>query len=949
MKFKIKIIAIIALTALLLTCITTHKVDYSALGNPADKVPLNSKTLAGSLSNGLRYYILENSLPEDRAYAALVVNAGSALERDDQRGFAHFIEHLAFLDTARFPDNEITEYLRSLGSRFGANVNAYTSYNETVYHFDLPTETIDGVKRIPERALAILDDWTYAVTFNPEFVESERRVVLEEIRTRAGAMDRVRRITLPVLFKDSAFEDRHVIGLAEVIENAATDQLKEFYNRWYTSDNMALVFVGDFDGKALEAELEKQFNMPSAAQSVNRPRYELPPPKNGNFHVQIVTDPELTDTSFNIYYKQKRSAQRGTIEYYRETILDYLISSMLSLRFQEMEADPQSAAAESWGGIWRWSQNSSFYSLGNQPKTGNAEEALKELLLEKESIRRYGFTQSELERAKLNLVSYMEKQLSEKDRTQSRSFIRGFTNHFLYNEDMADIEWEMDAVNFLLPGIGIKEISQTVKGYFSANDVIVFLIAPQNEEETLPSEERIRAIFRETQNARINPRKDVSLSGELLPSLPFPGTISKEEIDKETGAHIITLSNGATIILKETANRNNEITMYAAANGGMANAKAEEIVSVNLLSEMINVSGLGPYSRTELINKLAGKQVSISFWMSNYSRGFQGSSTTQDINTFFELIYLFFNYPRLEGRAIDAMIDQYRTNLANLDDDPQKVFSRELNKILTGNHPLFLPLELNDMEKVSMHEAMDFLYQCINPADYTFIFTGNINLEVMRELSAVYIASIPKNASMNNWSDPEIQRPSAGRRTIYKGVDQRSIVYLGWFSQGSPVFDEKRNQVSAVLSEYLDIILTDEIREKMGGVYSISAGASVATIPRGENRINVYFVCNPQRADELISAVENSINEILVNPINISTFNKAKEALLMEHQRAIQRNLHIAQSYANSSVIYNTPLNRINRRPDAIRAVTPEDMRKLCAEMVISKPVEVVLFPEGWE
>ena len=949
MKFRYKLFLIIIFSLFIITCVSVPKIDFAGLGAANDKVPLTSRALTGTLSNGLRYFILENSMPENRAHVALVVNAGSVLETETQRGFAHFVEHLAFKGTERFPEMELIDYLRSLGMRFGPDANAYTSYDETVYHFDVPVENINGVKRIPDRALAILDDWTYTVSFNPEDVESEKRVVLEEIRTRSGAMDRVRKITMPAIFSGSAYADRQPIGLANIIENSRPEQLRAFYERWYTSDNMALVFVGDFDGKLLQKELEQHFNMPEALKPVNRPYLEIPPPKKGNFNVEIITDPELTATNYTLYFKQKRSAQRGTIAYYRETIVDYLINSMLSLRFEEKASDPQSAAIDSWGGTWRWSQNAYFYTMGTQPKTGFAEEALTELLLEKESMRRFGFTQNELDRAKINLVSYMEKLLSEKDRMESKSFIRSITSHFLFGEDIADIEWEVNAVNLLLPGIGIKEISRTVNNYFAYDDINLFLIAPEAEKSSLPSADRIRAVFRETRNVRLQVKKDNIITGELLDRVPVRGEIASEEKDEETGANIIILENGARIILQETANKNNEIVLYAAAKGGTANATEETIVSVNLLSEMVNVSGLGPYSRTELINKLSGKQVSMSFWNSSYYRGFQGSSTVQDINTLFEMIHLFFLMPKLDERAITAMIAQYRTTLAFQNEDPRRYFSRELNRIINNNHPLFMQLELKDIDKVSVNQAFDFLSQCINPGDYTFIFTGNLDYEQMRDLSAQYIGSVPKAKEMNQWINPGLVRPAEGRRTFFKGKDDRSIVYLAWITRGRNSFNEQRNQVSAVLSEYLNIMLTDEIREKLGGVYSISAGASNNTIPVDEFRLSVYFVCNPARTDELIKAVRELVTDLISKPINIDIFNKAKEAMLMQHERSIQQNLHIAQSYANSSVLYNTPLNRLNLRPNVIRSITPADVQVLCRQILVSGPVEVVLFPEGWE
>ena len=914
-----------------------------------ERVPLTSRALTGILPNGLTYYILENSFPENRAHLALIVNAGSVVEKDDERGFAHFVEHLAFNGTARFPEYELIDYLRSLGMRFGADANAYTSYDETVYHFDVPVENVNGVKRIPDRALAIIDDWTHAINFNPEDVTDESLVVLEELRARLGAMERARKIILPLIFSGSAYADRDVIGLAPILENATSRQLRAFYDRWYRSDNMAIAFVGDFDGKALEAELVRHFNMPAAAEPVNRPRHELPSPVNGSFNVEIFTDQEMTSTYFDIYFKQKQTSQRGTIDYYRQSVIDHLISTMLSLRFAEAATDPQSASNGSWGGIWRWSTNARFYSMETQPKTGNAEQALMELLLEKESIRRFGFTEGELARAKISLLSSLEKALSEKDRMDSRNFISSFTSHFLHGESMPDIEWELNAVKSMLPEIDLSEIAHAASAYFADNDISVFLLAPQTEAGSLPSAERIKEIFRETEIASISPRQDVSLSGDLLDNAPAAGTIISEQRDAQTGAYIITLSNGAKVILKETANRNNEIILYSAAMGGTANATPETIISVKLLSEMINFSGLGPYSRTELINKLTGKQVAFSFSVSDYYRGFQGSSTAQDLKTLFEMINLFFTNPRLDERAITAMIDQYRTYLAHYGDDPQTFLSLELNKIIHNNHPLFMYPQAADMDNVSVQQARAFLDRCINPGDYTFIFTGNLDMDTMRELSASYIASIPPAAaSMNKYNDPEIAAPAGGRRTINKGVDERCIVYAGWFAPAPSAFDEQKNQTAAVLSEYLSILLNDEIREKLGGVYSIFSGASVNTIPGGEYRTDIYFICNPQRVDELISAVQKNITDVYSQQVNMDIFNKAKEALLMGHERSIQQNLHIAQSYANSFVLYNTPLNRLNSRPDAIRAVTPEAMQTLCREMVANSPVQLILYPEGW-
>ncbi|GHV94672.1 peptidase M16 [Spirochaetia bacterium] len=936
------------LAALVISCASAPRADFGELGKSSDPVPLMSSAITGNLPNGLRYYILENSRPENRAYLTLAVNAGSVLETDQERGLAHFVEHLAFNDTARFPKLELINYLRSLGMRFGADVNAHTSYDETVYGIEVPVELDGGVKRIPDRALAIIDDWTHGVSFLPEDVTHESAVIIEEYRTRLGAMDRVRKITLPILFSGSRYAQREPIGLPAIIENATAEQLRAFYERWYTGDNMALVFVGDFDGKALEAELAAHFTMPAAEKPVNRPRYDLPPPQKGNFQIEIITDPELTTTDFMIYYKQKPGLEKGTIGYYRQSLIDYLIDVMLSLRFDEASSDPEAASVESWGGVWHWSDRARFYSMGTQAKTGGADAALRELLLAKESMFRYGFTESELSQAKLRLLSYIEEQVSEKDRQNSQTYLRGFTSHFLRGEDFADIEWELEAANRLLPGIGSREIAAAVKDYFSANDCTVFVMAPEAEAVNLPTKERIREIFTGAAKAKIAPKTSLALSGDLLEYPPQPGTISAESADSGTGALIWQLSNGAKIILQETKNKNNEIILYAIARGGENSAADDEYISAKLASEMIGASGLGPYSRTELINKLTGKQVALSWWTANYYRGFQGSSTAKDIKTLFEMLHLGFTQPRLDNGAIRAMLDQYRTNLAQQEENPESVFSREIAKTAYGGHPRFKPLELADINKVSIDQALRFIKNSLNPADYTFVFTGNLNIEELKILAAEYIASIPASTPLNSWTDPGIRRPGKTEKLVYKGKEERSMVYLGWFVPGQAAFSEQRNQTAAILSEYLDILLTDEIREKLGGVYSIYANASVSVIPNGEQTLVVYFYCNPNRVKELIAAVQEQISKVGNQGPDQEIFNKSVEALLKSHENSLQSNSYIAQSYANSSALYNTPLSRLTSRPDLIRAVRPADVQALCREILASGPAQVVLYPEGW-
>ena len=932
----------------------------------------SNKLLTGVLPNGITYYILENLLPENRACLNLVVNVGSASESDDERGFAHFVEHLVFMDTARFPKLYMDKYLQSLGMYEG---NAETSCDWTKYCFEVPTEIEYGVKRIPDTALAILDDITYAANFLPEDVKSESRVIVEEIRKNAGARERMGKKIVPILYAGSAYAHCETCGLAGTIESATPEQLKAFYKRWYTSDNMALIFVGDFDAKELEADLARHFHMPASVQPAGRLRHELPPPRKGNFTIKIITDPECTATSLEVYYKQRQPKEADSSSRERKDIIDNIIRDMLFLRLKERLADPETAATDFFADIMYEQRNSSFYCMIAHAKTGRAEEALQELLLEKESMCRFGFTRSEIKRAKMNTLASMDNCLSEKDNTASIFFIDNLMRNFLYGERIFDAGHTLDVLKAQLPTISQDEIAEAAREYFAADDCTVFLLAPQSEENTLPSADRVQELLKKTAPAHLSPRQDEYLSYyNLLSTMPPAGGIELECFDYDTDAHMIFLSNGAKVILKTTSNQNSGITLKAVAGGGTTSAPQNAITSANYLQEMIAVSGLGPYSQTELSKRLLGKHTSLSFWIAPSERWFHGSSTAMNLYTLFEMIYLFFVMPRLDIRAINASLDRWRTALRHLDKDPHSVFDRETHKIISNNHPLLRYLEVEDLDSISIRQAIAFLRQCLNPAEYTFVFAGNIDIDFIRKLSLHYIASIPNASSMSMGNTPEILRPVGGRRSIYKGKEEKSLVYLGWFADDAGFFD--KNPAAIVLTKYLYTLLSEKIRGDLGGVYSLYAGAFTYMTPRRISCIKVQFPCSPSRAEELIAAVKQCIADIAKHPIDQVRFDNAKKTLLMEHAAYLQDNEYIAWGYASSllaapmfdytSLFDGVPmldcaskhmpmaysmsmsLKGFVMYPDSIRAVRPEDMQAFCRDVLDAVPVQLVLYPEHW-
>ncbi|MDR2629939.1 MAG: insulinase family protein [Spirochaetaceae bacterium] len=902
----------------------------------------------GTLPNGLKFYILENRKPENRVYLTLAVNAGSVLEEENERGLAHFVEHMAFNGTARFPESELINYLRSLGMRFGPEVNAYTSFDQTVFGIEVPAE-IDGEgrKRIPQKALEVMDDWTHAITFAPQDVDDERLVIMEEYRNSLGSLERIQQQLIPIIFQGSPYADRLPIGLPEIIQGAPPQRLENFYRTWYRPDNMAIILVGDFDGAMVEAELSSYFTAPAPEKPLNRPYYDLPSPKKGNFAANIITDPELPFSRIDMYYKRAPAALRGDLASYREGVIDNLVSRMLSLRFDEASSKPEAPYIWAASGEARYGKSSRYYIMAAQAKTGSVEGALRELLLAKESITRYGFTGAEIDRVKRSLLSDLEQMVSEQDRQESDNYVWSFTNHFLNGQNVADITWELEAVRKLLPGIGEKEIQRTVRDYFAANDLRVIITGPEAEAASLPTAQRIRSLVAESRRAKIAPPEAVVVTDELIGEAPEPGIIVSESKDP-AGAIVWELGNGGKVILKETRNRNNEIVLYSVARGGTISVPETEYISASLAAEMMEVSGLGPYSRPELVKKLADKQVSISFWASSYLRGFQGSATTGDLKTLFEMLYLGFTDPRIDPDAVEAMLDQYRTSLAQKKEDPDTVFVDEITRLIHGNSPWFKPMELADLSRVDRELAKKFLKKSLNPADYTFVFTGNLDIEALRTYTETYLASIPPGeAPRTAWTDPGIVRPGKTERLVYKGREERSLVFLGWYVPAP--YSESASIVAGVLNEYLDILLTEEIREKLGGVYSVSASSVLSPVPGGELSLQVYFACDPKRAVELSTAVEELFKGLAGGTVNRDILEKSREAMKKNWETSMESNLYIARNYANLSVILDLPFSRLEKRPELYDAVTPADLQQTITRLLQKGPVRGILYPEGWQ
>ncbi|MDR1867944.1 MAG: insulinase family protein [Treponema sp.] len=948
----LKHISQIFILIVMVSCATALRTtNYASLGAPSDLVPFDETIRTGTLANGLQYFILENTMPEDRAYLTLAVKAGSVLEEETERGFAHFVEHMAFNGTARFPEAALINYLRSLGMRFGPEINAYTSFEETIYGIEVPIEKDStGIKRIPQTALAVIEDWTHAISFDPEEVESEKAVILEEYRARAGVYARMSEFVLPIFYRGAKHADRIPIGLPETISATSSEQLKNFYQKWYRPDTMALIFVGDFDGRALEQSLETigTFSFPPVSEPL--PEYDIPPPQKKFLMTAFFKDPELTATNINLYYKLKPQPVRNDLEGYREELINTLISDMLSQRFHEASSKPESSYVGAGSGIERFAKTARYFILATMPKAGKTETALKELFEQKESLRRYGFSEAELERAKRSVLSASETAFNEKDRRDSSGFIQKITDHFVDGESLASIVWEYNAVHTLIPLIRLKDVNKTVQSYFSIDDCTVFITSP--ETEPVPSEEQVKKLNAAARKAKVA-RPDTSIVEEtLLDEEPTAGTIIAESQDEASGIISMELENGARVLLKHTTNRNNEFTLYALAEQGTVSVPLEQKASAHLAAELFNASGLGPFSVSELTRKLAGKQVSLSFWAHAFLRGIDGSTTVQDSQTFFELLYLMLSEQHIRPEAFRTVVDQYTTMLAQRSNNPDLYFADTVTQTIYGNNPYFNPLTVESLNAVTIPEAQSFLNQALNVSDYTFVFVGAIDIATLRPLIERYIASVPAQPSAQWTPVPQIDYPVGAQKVIYRGTyttdnNSRSSVYLASYIRQA--FSERQALIAQILTEYLNIRLTESIRESLGGTYSIWVQADATPIPyEGILTVQAEFSCAPSRALELINALETELDTIADGFINDDIVAKARLARIKSWEQLRQNDASLANLYAHFAVLSHIDFDHAEQRPALYESITAADIQEMVQLLRSQELTKVILYPEGW-
>jgi zinc protease len=847
-------------------------------------LPVDSAVTAGRLSNGLRYYIRVNRRPANRAELRLVVNAGSVLEDDDQRGLAHFVEHMAFNGTTHFAKQELVDYIESIGMRFGADLNASTSFDETVYQLQVPTDSAG----ILARAFQILEDWAHGVTFDTAEIRKERGVVLEEWRSGRGAGQRMLDRHLPVLFQDSRYADRLPIGTPECIRTCPAEAIRRFYQTWYRPDLMAVVAVGDFDPARIEHLIRERFGaIPPAVRAPARPLVGVPMRREAA--VSIAADPEATSTSLSVYLIRP-ARPGGTVAGWRDNLLESLAGEMLNERLWELTQKPDPPFIRAGAGQSELVRSAEAFSFGAMVSDTGVRRGLEAILTELERAGRHGFTEAELDRARRDVLRGLEQAYAERDQTESESLAGELVGHFLSGNGIPGIGYEYAQARELLPRLTVADLDSVARRWLLGGAPVILVNTPEKNRAAIPSPGEIMGLFAAVKRNPIAPYAETVADGALVPEPPVAGRIVAERKDSSTGAIEWTLANGATVILKPTDFKADELLFQAASPGGLSLAPDSLLNTARFAAQVVNLSGIGAVSAVDLQKKLAGKAVSLSPYIGSYEQGLGGQASPRDAETLFQLAYLYFTAPRLDQAAVTAFMGNLRAALANRSASPEAAFQDTLSVTLSRHHPWSRPLSAAVVDEIRPSAALDFYRQRFASANgFTFVLVGTFSPDSIRPLVERYLASLPGGGPPGRSADPGIRPPEGVvERTVRKGLEPKSQTALVF--TGPAEVSLRERWILNALAEVLEIRLREELREELGGTYSVSVGPSLSRTPRPQYAVSIRFGSDPALADSLVRVIFSEIEALQGNGPRAGDLAKVRESLVRSRETALREN-----------------------------------------------------------
>jgi zinc protease len=907
-------------------------------------IPFDSSVRTGKLENGLTYYIKKNGKPENKVDLRLVINAGSILENDDQQGLAHFMEHMCFNGTKRFPKNKLVDYLQSIGVKFGQHLNAYTSFDETVYFLPIPSDDPEKL----EKGFQIIEDWAFNAVLTPEEIDKERGVVLEEYRIGLGADKRMLGRYMPKMMYNSHYANRLPIGKKEILENFTHDKLVSFYKDWYRPNLMSVIVVGNIDVDAMEKKVKDHFSSYQNPKN-ERPRkvYELPNHKET--FIAVESDKEASSAQVQLMYKDYDAPKpMVTIADYKKEITEGLFSTMLNNRLDELTNSPKPPFTFGYsyhGGTF--ARTKEAYQSFAMTAEDKQLDGLKVLVMENERVKKYGFTEGELVRAKSDFVAGMERVYNDREKTNSSNFVGEYQSHFLEKEPTPGIVWTYEMLLKMLPEIQLNDINGLINTYIKEDNRVVILTGPEKEGLILPTETEVLAVLKVDTEA-ITPYKDTEIAASLLRKEVKAGKVAKREKDAKMGTTTLTLSNGAKVTYKKTDFKNDEILMSAISFGGTNLYSNKELQQTQFANGALSEAGFSGLKLNDINKFMNGKIANVNPYIGSTSEGFNGSATPKDLEYLFQMTHAYFTDLNLDKEAFEGYKQKQASFYKNMASTPNFYFQQEFYGFLLKDNPRFFGIIPDDKawEQTNYELAhKKYKERFANAGDFEFFFVGNVDDAKMEEYASKYLASLPSNKQREKMTDLGFRMPKGDlKKVVNKGTDPKSNVTIMFY--GDAPYTSKEALAMSALGEVLTIKLIEELRENESGVYGVNARGSMSKVPYGSYSFNISFPCGPENAEKLTESALRELNKIITYGPQAADLAKFKEGELADYKKESKENRYwlsaLTRSYTNG-----TPAADVLKTEEKINELTAKDLQDVAKKYLSKDKVIGILMPEN--
>ncbi|MEI9809329.1 MAG: insulinase family protein [Bacteroidota bacterium] len=909
-----------------------------------DAVPTDPDVKVGKLSNGLTYYIRKNVKPEKKVELRLAVNAGSVLENDNQRGLAHFMEHMGFNGSTHFPKNELVDFLQKSGVKFGADLNAYTGFDETVYILPVPTED----PKMLDKGLTVLEDWAFNNLFDKNEIEKERGVVLEESRLSKGSFERMSRQYFPKLFNGSKYADRLPIGKDDILKTFKPETLKSFYKTWYRPNQMAVMVVGDIDPAEAEKLVIAHFGkFTNPANAPARPAI-IPIKQRIKPEAMVVTDEEATNTFVQIYNFVKPAEKIKTWGDYRKSVIETLVSSLINQRLSELTQKENPPFLFANTGFSQFIRGYNAFNSFAVLSKGTAEEAINALIEETNRARQFGFLQSELDRAKASLMNGTERAFREKDKSESGQIIGQYVGNFLNGTPLPGITNRYNFIKENLQGITLQEINAVAKSMPSTSNAFTLLQAPAAMKDKLPDSTALLQALVTANKIPVKAYEEKAVATALLDKAPVPGKVTAETANEKLGTTNLTLSNGVTVSIKPTKLKNDEIQLDAWRLGGFHKYTLADKENAENAANIVQQMGVKDMSPTDLRKFMAGKTVGVQPYINEDEEGVQGNSSVKDFETFLQLLHLYFTQPRRDEALFRSFISKQKGGLEFVSKDPESSYQDTLNKIIYNNNPWVSVIpKPEDFDKISLDRSLAIYKEIFgNAYGLHFTFVGNIDPAQAKPLLEKYIGSLPAAPKQNTSTDVGARMIKGSTDiTLKRGKESQAVINL--FFEGEAEYNRDNRLQLAALLEVLNIDIIEKLREDMSGMYGGGMSGAVVKRPYEHYSIRANIPCGPENVDKLTVALLDIIKNAQEKGIAQKDLDKVKETWKKQYHVNLQRNDYWLDNLSSAFINQDNPENILDYE-QKIDAITVEDLQKIAKKfLTLNNMVKSVMYPES--